>query len=406
MSKNEDFIVDKFIQINFGNPINCLNLNENILAMGFMDGKIIIYDIKNNKVNLIKDQNIEYIFDISYSDNQKAFFIGINNDEVKKYNTDNLTNNNLETIFLNNNIPNELLKAKYENYFSLLSPKSLFRLELDEINDDSTIIYKTDKKYELQYFDSKIGNNTCHMGKLTITNYTVPLDFNGDEFLWVEFLSSGRRNICMVNIPSLTLNKTPYKYELKNDEIGHISFGKLLTNNIIFIVHSQNKCELRNLDKNFSILEDFIHNGEEVYGFDIIYDENIDRNNKILSEIQIKGTTYSNKNRRDIVILNGIKGKGLETTENLFIKSNLKKYKDFNILNFFIITLDIKGNVNLYNNKKELTLFNMYDLQSIQKDIKEKQFFSMGYSYYIKTNLNYFCITTDYGCFIIKNSKK
>lgn len=406
MSKNEDFIVEKFIKINFGNPITCLNLNENILAIGCMDGKIIIYDIINNKANLIQDTKIEYIFDISYNDIQKVFYIGINDDEVKRYNTDNITNNKLEPMLPNDNKPEVYHKDEYEDSFSLLSSKSLFRLDLAEINDNSTTIHNTNNKYELQYFDSKNGNNTCHSGKLAITNYSIPLDFNGDEFLWVEFLSQEKRNICMANIPSLSLNKSPYKYELKKDEIGHISFAKLLTNNIIFIVHSQNKCEIRNLDKNFSILEDFIHNGDEVYGFDIIYDEIMDKNNKILSDIQNMGTNYSNKNRKGITLLNGIKTKGLETTENLYIKSNLKRIKDFNTQNIFIITLDIKGNVNLYNDKKEITLFNMYNLQTISKDIKEKQFFSMGYSYYIKTNLNYFCITSDYGCFIIKNNKK
>ena len=26
----------------------------------------------------------------------------------------------------------------------------------------------------------------------------------------------------------------------------------------------------------------------------------------------------------------------------------------------------------------------------------------MGYEYYIKTNLEYFCISTDYGCLVLK----
>ena len=35
-----------------------------------------------------------------------------------------------------------------------------------------------------------------------------------------------------------------------------------------------------------------------------------------------------------------------------------------------------------------------------------KKFFSIGYSYYIKYNLNYFAISSDYGCYVLKINKK
>ena len=69
-----------------------------------------------------------------------------------------------------------------------------------------------------------------------------------------------------------------------------------------------------------------------------------------------------------------------------------------------VVTLDIDGNVNLYNYYEETKLFNIYELPDFAKEYKNKQLFSMGYEYYIKTDLNYFCISTDYGCFIIKKN--
>ena len=44
----------------------------------------------------------------------------------------------------------------------------------------------------------------------------------------------------------------------------------------------------------------------------------------------------------------------------------------------------------------------MYDLDSISQDLKDKQFFSMGFPYFIRINKNYVVITTDYGVYIIK----
>ena len=71
---------------------------------------------------------------------------------------------------------------------------------------------------------------------------------------------------------------------------------------------------------------------------------------------------------------------------------------------YSIITLDIDGNVNLYKFGKEVTLFNLYDLKDISEKIKQDKFFSMGYEYYIKSNMEYFCISTDQGCVVVKKN--
>ena len=67
--------------------------------------------------------------------------------------------------------------------------------------------------------------------------------------------------------------------------------------------------------------------------------------------------------------------------------------------------MDIDGNVNKYENGIEEKIFNLYDIKEIDKDHKDKKFFNMGYVYFIKTDLNYFCITTDFGCYIIRRNE-
>ena len=100
-----------------------------------------------------------------------------------------------------------------------------------------------------------------------------------------------------------------------------------------------------------------------------------------------------------------------KSIDNNFENENKKNvnfknyYCDSDIdLSFSIITLDIDGNVNLYQYGKESTLFNLYDFKDISQKMKNYQFFSMGYEYYIKSNLNYFCVSTDLGCLIIKKN--
>jgi hypothetical protein len=71
--------------------------------------------------------------------------------------------------------------------------------------------------------------------------------------------------------------------------------------------------------------------------------------------------------------------------------------------------LDIEGNFNLYNynsdrnEETKITLFNLYEIQNIEKKYKEVKFFSLGFPYYITMNDYYYVITTDNGIFVINN---
>ena len=103
-------------------------------------------------------------------------------------------------------------------------------------------------------------------------------------------------------------------------------------------------------------------------------------------------------------IKNKINNEKIELDEYLTIKQNIKKENIININNICIATLDVDGNVNLFKNKKEVTLFNLNDIEDIPQDHKDKNFFGMGYAYYMKTDLNYYCISSDHGCYIIKEN--
>ena len=77
---------------------------------------------------------------------------------------------------------------------------------------------------------------------------------------------------------------------------------------------------------------------------------------------------------------------------------------------YYIITLDISGNFNLfYNNENRTiikkTLFNLYKIENIPQIYKDLTFFSIGYPYYIIMNEFYYVITTDNGVYVIKRNK-
>ena len=440
MSKNDGYVVIKFLEIRFADPISSLKLiNNNYVVTGTMMGRVNLYNIIENKVINLCELNSENISDIAYNEKEKNIYIGVGDEEIKVFSLKQLST---DTIPENNSISvydSDLIHTNNcENAFILLSPESLFRIQLPQIDEGTLKIATLESQYEMKYFNEMEDYNKSEHIKnaLPTTNYTVPFDFDGKRFLWVEFLSSTQRNICVANIPLLSTDK-PYKCDL-NKTIGHICQAKLLPNNRIFIVHTLNKCEIRALDEKFSLLEQFEHIGEEVLAVDICIKEEkevdkisnpnglgaediIFHKNKIINKNSINSVEEDKKvikkNKEDEINTNRI----LETSDNanknknerdeesgnnvyLYIKQNVKKEKIIDIDDICITTLDIDGNVNLFKNKKEKTLFNLYNIKSICKDHKDKQFFSMGYAYYIKSNLNYFCVSSDHGCYVIKNT--
>jgi hypothetical protein len=99
--------------------------------------------------------------------------------------------------------------------------------------------------------------------------------------------------------------------------------------------------------------------------------------------------------------------------ELLKLKNNYKKqiseendYKTEKTDNYFIFIMDNNGDLNMYKNKKNTTLFNLYNVKGINESYKNKKFFDIGYPYYFVVNELYFAITTDYGLFVISNKNK
>ena len=349
INNNESYIFVKLIPNHFADPITAICLSNDYIMIGTMMGSILLYDIENNLSFLLNELNTENISDISYNEEESAFIVSIGDKEIKVYKTINITTEQPLSI----NIYDSEMKHNQncQNSYVLLSPYYLFRIQLEQIEDNSFFVSTANQEYELKEINMIEDNNKNYIGKLQMTNYSVPFDFDGNNFLWVEFLSSENRNICIADVMTMldSAEEKPKKYNLDKDIIKHISFAKIINDKKIFIIHSKNICEIRLLDDKFTLEEKFIHIGEEVYAIDLFFENE----NNLLS----------------------------------------------------IITLDIKGNVNLYQNKNEITLFNMYNLNTISKDYKEKQFFSMEYQYFIKSDLNYFCISSDHGCFIIKKNQ-
>ena len=123
----------------------------------------------------------------------------------------------------------------------------------------------------------------------------------------------------------------------------------------------------------------------------------IEKNNSLKENdeiLKVKNITTGNFNENDTI---------KENNNSINKVANESSNKNFNGI---IAILDIDGNVNFYENNILSKKFNLYDIKEINKEQKKKQFFSMGYAYYLKFNKNFICITSDHGCYVIKINYK
>ena len=107
------------------------------------------------------------------------------------------------------------------------------------------------------------------------------------------------------------------------------------------------------------------------------------------NDIDIYNKKYNNDYKEEIIDL------------NIYKKFGNNKKINYNKKDFYVATLDYDGNFNLYKNKKNKVLFNLYNIEGIEQKYKDEEFFYLRFPYFISMNSKYICISTDQGVFAI-----
>ena len=330
------------------------------------------------------------------------------------------------------NYPNENEHIKYcETCTCFMTSTNFLKINTEYAENNDPIEIKP-----VQYENKKLKNFEIVTGEIEMTNYSVPFDFDGDKFLWIDHLSPSERKICIFYTSS---DKNQITITVPSN-FGHISHMKLLPDNKLFLVRKNNLCEIRSASTAFTLLYKFEHLGAEVIACAIYINgtkENNDTNEDYHSLNNSNCNTSNNKNdfylklhnvdkmsvgsNMNIVLNNRSNGtipkenelislahtyRNKEGLHSKKIKSYEEKKPDQKLFQeeeiFSIATLDYDGNFNLFQNEKEKTLFNIYDILNIEQEFKEKEFFSIGFPYYITYNKKYYVIGTDHGVFAIE----
>ena len=326
----------------------------------------------------------------------------------------------------------------------------------------------------VKYKNKDLNNFGEIKGSIYMSNFNVPFDFDGDKFLYLEYYSKNMR--CINIYSTLNEQKLfqyfikndfdhiSFMKLLPDDsiflcrksylcEIYKIKYNN--DNNISNKVdENESNIEINNNKKNFILLKSWSHQADnEIISCNVYKiknkikkkkEEEKDEFNLIKTKIK-RDYEKKFKNRNVIkslkLIQNNNSYDSYSESKNKILhfksnnnSSNFNNIEDFgnndkekaDIINinlnnnniieekidYYIITLDIEGNFNIYyynldkNEEIKKTLFNLYEIQNIEKKYKEVKFFSLGFPYYIKMNDNYFVISTDNGIFVISSEKE
>ncbi len=349
---NNEIKLVRYITIRYADPICSIDLTDKVLLYGTMLGTSACYLIPQKKLITLSEAQEEHISGVKIFEDKEniknsKYIVCVGDEKIYSFHDVSENFNEIPKYEEISNYPNENEHfRRCDSCFTMLKNNYLVRTFIE---------FPVDVKTESKIFQTECNfknienlNSPEIKGVIEMSNYAVPFDFDGEKYALVDFLEEKKRIFKIHNIKN---NSSIINFEIEKykEKIGHISLLKFLKNEKMFIVRDYNKCEIR--DMNFNMLRGFNLSGYEVLAFDVIYE---DENN--------------------------------EESLNIFI-------------------LDINCNVIRYNykNNNQDYLINLENLE-IDQVIKDQQFFSMGYPYYIKVSHKYMAISSDYGCIILQYS--
>ena len=345
----KEFNLVRFIALRYADPVCAIDLTDRYLLYGTMLGTAACYSINSKKLTTLSETQEEHIsgVKIQESNDDNKLFVCIGDDKILIFDSINEKNNEIPKHTKIDNYPNENEHfQRCEKCFTMLKNDYLVRTFIE---------FPIDSKQGSNIFDTQFLIKNINKlsepeisGSMNMSNYSVPFDFDGKYYIFIDFLEEKKRIFTIYDITTRN-NKLNFEIEKYKEKIGHISLLKILKNDLMFLVRDYNICEIRDL--NFELKRYFNYRGNEILAFDVIYND----------------------------------------------ENNYETLK--------IVVVDLNCNVILYNYKtnKEEFLFNMENL-AIDQVIKDQRFFSMGYPYYIKISKQYMAISSDYGVVLLQHS--
>ena len=285
--ENSNKYEKKLINKNMGKTKSSKD-NVDVKIINKIDSKIFNEKQEQNKNGEIKNKNINFpqITKLIIRSKENIPCLEFENDDII-----NISIGDLEVIHLENmstfNINDESSTYNYsklrnyktenehieycENCTCMMSNSCYLIIFTHFANFNSNLEIK-----DIKYENKNLKKYEIVQGSIKMSNYVVPFDFDGDQFLFLDYISKNERTI---NIVYTATKKEKYNYLIKDNSFGHISHMKLLPNNKLFLCRNRKECEIHLTNKDFETIEKWAHFGEEVISCYIYINHNLNEDN-------------------------------------------------------------------------------------------------------------------------------
>ena len=458
LQKKEEYICIFHCPITVNDCINSIDLKEDKVIIGTLMGDVYLCRVDESKLNVIQTNkivipplNIGNILQGQKDDDSNLQLnnklnnkLSDNNEEIKEIKFPKITqiiNRSRENIpcieFETNDIINicigdlEIIHLEKMSTFNKNDKNSTYnfsklrnyKTENDHIEfcETATCFLKNsffliiftkfaefDEMFEItetKYENKNLNTGEIIKGNIRLSNFVIPFDFDGDLFLFIDFLSKEEKFIGII----YTLTKREnYIYKINDVNFGHISHMKLITEKTIFLIRNEIQCEIRYLNEDFDCIEKFEHVGNDIISCSLYKNENMnslidlinddikeksDENDLNKSKVKLESNILRlfENNKNNVANTNN-KQKifsyiNIDQTVNKKNKSRTKKKNNLqNVSNIYqykekkmITSLD-------NNNNNKYSFIKTEDKSSVKKDGSVNKFFTVDNNLLNKSN--------------------
>ena len=277
---NNEIKLVRYITLRYADPICSMDLSDKYLLYGTMLGTAACYLINQRKLITLSETQEEHVSGVKIQENKEnlkdnKLLICIGDEKILLFNSISENMTEIPKYEEINNYSNENDHyRKCDKCFTMLKNNYLVRTFIEFPNDVKVPSNMFSTEYSIKNIDNL--NIPEETGNIQMSNYCVPFDFDGEKYVFIDFLEEKKRmfEIYDIKSQSLLLNM---QLETYKEKIGHISLLQLLKNNTMFLVRDYNVGEIRNL--NFDFIKSFNVKGFEILAFDIIYEDDNDKDN-------------------------------------------------------------------------------------------------------------------------------
>ena len=237
----------RYIALRYADPVCAIDLSDKYLLYGTMLGTAACYLINQRKLITLSETQEEHVSGVKIDENkdnpkESKLYVCIGDFRIFIYDSFNENFNENPKNTQIDNYPNENEHEKRcEKCFTMLKNYYLVRTFIDFPADTKQGYQEADTEYSIK----NINDLTEKMGKIKMSNYSVPFDFDGKYYIFVNFKEPKKREFNIFDTEGQRLLKN---FELEKEKLGHISLLKILKNDLVFWVRDYNICEIRNLN--------------------------------------------------------------------------------------------------------------------------------------------------------------